>query len=90
MADLEVELRPGATLRLDSALEHGPGPGGLAVGRVRVPTRSDRLRVVVDRGVVEAWTGDGRWLALRLPGGEFRSAAVLGPGRLAGWALAEA
>ena len=90
VADLEVELRPGATLRLDGALELVRGPGELTVGRVRVPTRSDRLRVVVDRGVVEAWTGDGRWLALRIPGGEVRSAAVLGPGRLAGWALAAA
>ena len=88
VAELEVELRPGATLRLDGALVLVRGPGELTVGRVRVPTRSDRLRVVVDRGVVEAWTGDGRWLALRIPGGEVRSAAVLGPGRLAGWALA--
>ena len=88
VADLEVELRPGARLRLDPALVLVRGPGELTVGRVRVPTRSDRLRVVVDRGVVEAWTGDGRWLALRIPGGEVRSAAVLGPGRLAGWALA--
>jgi hypothetical protein len=52
-----------------------------------VPTRSDRLRAVVDRGAVEAWTGDGRWLALRLPHREVRSAAVVGPGRLVGWAL---
>ena len=52
-----------------------------------MPTRSDRLRVVVDRGVVEAWTEDGRWLALRLPHLVVRSAAVLGVGRLTAWSL---
>jgi beta-fructofuranosidase len=87
VADLEVELPPGATLRLDGALDLRRDAEALAVGRIRVPTRSDRLRVVVDRGVVEAWTGDGRWLALRLPYREVRSAEVVGPGRLVGWAL---
>ena len=87
VADLEVELPPGATLRLDGGLDLLRDADALVVGRIRIPTRSDRLRVVVDRGVVEAWTGDGRWLALRLPYREVRSAAVLGPGRLAGWAL---
>ncbi|HVC73713.1 MAG TPA: hypothetical protein VNC85_08075, partial [Mycobacteriales bacterium] len=77
----------GATLRLDGGLDLLRDADALVVGRIRVPTRSDRLRVVVDRGVVEAWTGDGRWLALRLPYRQVRSAAVLGPGRLAGWAL---
>jgi beta-fructofuranosidase len=85
--DLEVELRPGALLRLDGAVDLVLAPGELATGTVRVPTRSDRLRVVVDRGVVEAWTGDGRWLALRIPHSEVRSAALVGPGRLAAWAL---
>jgi beta-fructofuranosidase len=87
VADLDVELRPGATLRLDAALDVVRDGDGLVAGTVRVPTGSDRLRVVVDRGVVEAWTGDGRWLALRLPHREVRAAAVLGAGRLAGWAL---
>jgi beta-fructofuranosidase len=87
VADLEVELRSGATLRLDGAFDLVRAGDELVAGRVRVPTRSDRMRVVVDRGVVEAWTGDGRWLALRLPHRQARSAAVLGLGRLAGWAL---
>jgi len=87
VADLEVELRPGARLRLDPALDIVRAPAGIAAGAARVPTRSDRLRVVVDRGVVEAWTGDGRWLALRLPHRVVRSAAVLGGGRLTAWPL---
>jgi beta-fructofuranosidase len=88
LADFELELRPGAVLRLEGALDLEAGSAELVVGgRIRVPTRSGRLRVVVDRGVVEAWTGDGRWVALRLPRREVRSAAVLGAGRLAAWAL---
>ena len=86
-ADLEAELRPGGMLRLAGAVDLVRDAGGLVAGRIRVPTSSDRLRVVVDRGVVEAWTGDGRWLALRLPHREARSAAVVGPGRLAAWSL---
>ncbi|HEY7103221.1 MAG TPA: glycoside hydrolase family 32 protein [Mycobacteriales bacterium] len=87
VADLDVELRPGGVLRLAGAVDLVRDDGALLAGTTRVPTGSDRLRVVVDRGVVEAWTGDGRWLALRLPHREVRAAAVLGPGRLAGWSL---
>jgi beta-fructofuranosidase len=87
-ADLDVELPRGGVLRLDGAVDLERDDGGLLAGTVRVPTGCDRLRVVVDRGVVEAWTGDGRWLALRLPHREVGAAAVLGPGRLSAWSLA--
>jgi len=39
----------------------------------------------VDRGVVEAWTSDGHWIVLRVPGLHVRSAAVTGGGRLDAW-----
>ena len=94
-ADLDVELDPGATLRLAGEPEDRGGvelaaaPGGLVVDReVRVPTRDRRLRVVVDRGVVEAWTADGRWIALRRPYLDVRSATVAPRGRLAAYRLA--
>jgi beta-fructofuranosidase len=87
VADLEAELRPGAVLRLNDAVDLVREADRLVAGTVLMPTGSDRLRVVVDRGVVEAWTGDGRWLALRLPHHVVRSAAVIGGGRLTAWSL---
>jgi beta-fructofuranosidase len=93
-ADLDVELDRGATLRLagepdGGVVELATAPGGLVVDReVRVPTRDRRLRVVVDRGVVEAWTADGRWIALRRPYLDVRSATVAPAGRLAAYRLA--
>ena len=94
VADLEAVLPPGARLRLvtaDRPVLLTAAPGGLVVesaaGITEVPGASAALRVVVDRGAVEAWTGDGRWIALRIPHLHVRRAEVEGGGRLAGWRL---
>jgi beta-fructofuranosidase len=98
LVDLEVRLPAGARLRLDSdgaPVVLASGEAGLTVesagGRIVVPARGPRpeleLRVVVDRGVVEAWTGDGRWAALRVPGLRVRTATVRGGGRVDAWEL---
>jgi hypothetical protein len=94
VADLEVTLPVGAQLRLETAdrpvlvtaaadrllVESGGGS-------TAVPTATDVLRVLVDRGAIEAWTGDGRWIALRIPFLRVRRAVVTGGGRLAAWRL---
>jgi beta-fructofuranosidase len=56
----------------------------------RIPShqRHDRaLRVVVDRGVIEAWTGEGRWAALRLPGLVLGRVELLQGGGITAWRL---
>jgi beta-fructofuranosidase len=77
VAELTATLPPGAWLRLDTAdrpvlltaanadlvVESATGTTSVPV----TPGAPVALRVVVDRGAVEAWTGDGRWLALRIP-----------------------
>lgn len=94
--DLEVTLPRGAQLRLDTAdrpVLLTAGGSGLTVesaGRstsVAGPATELALRVVVDRGVVEAWTGDGRWIALRIPHLHVHRASLRGGGRLAAWRL---
>jgi beta-fructofuranosidase len=94
--DLEVALLPGAQLRLDTddvPVLLTAEESGLVVEsgdrRTQVPvTRSAlTLRVVVDRGVIEAWTGDGRWLALRIPHLHVHRAVLHGGGRLDAWRL---
>lgn len=98
LADLEVILPPGARLRLDTDAEPlllTAGEAALTIEGagepVLVPVRPGGselpLRVVLDRGVVEVWTGDGRWAAVRVPGLRVRAAAVLGGGELDAWAL---
>ncbi|HEY6747380.1 MAG TPA: glycoside hydrolase family 32 protein [Mycobacteriales bacterium] len=98
LADLEVTLAAGARLRLDTdaapvvlayaedglTVESGGEPTVVPVLR---PGSELSLRVVVDRGVVEAWTGEGRWAAVRVLGLRVRAATVLGGGRLDAWAL---
>lgn len=100
LLDLAVGLRDGAGLRLDgdggpvvftaagTELRVDSSAGPTVVGVPAVPELA--LRVVVDRGVVEAWTGDGRWLAVRVPGLHVRAATVLGGGRLDAWRLGPA
>ena len=95
LADLEVTLPGGGRLRLDtddSPVVLAAGPAGLTVewagGATSVPAGPEvALRVVVDRGVIEAWTGDGRWIALRIPHLCVHRATLLGPGRLDAWQL---
>jgi beta-fructofuranosidase len=94
VADLEVTLPAGARLRLETAdrpVLVTAVAGGLqvdsAAGSTAVPTTADVLRVVVDRGAIEAWTGDGRWIALRIPFLRVRRAVLTGGDRLAGWRL---
>jgi beta-fructofuranosidase len=96
VADLEVSLPPGARLRLETTdrpvLLTAAGTGLVvesATGTVTVPVTGSpvALRVVVDRGAVEAWTGDGQWIALRIPFLHARRAILDGGGRLAGWHL---
>ena len=94
VADLEVTLPAGARLRLETAdrpvLVTAVADGLLvesAGGRTAVPTAAHVLRVVVDRGAIEAWTGDGRWVALRIPFLRVRRAVVTGRGHLAAWRL---
>jgi hypothetical protein len=98
LVDLEVTLPAGAHLRLDTddapvvlAAEETGLMLDSAGGRTVVPARGPRpeleLRVVVDRGVVEAWTGDGRWAALRIPGLRVRTATVVGGGAVDAWEL---
>jgi beta-fructofuranosidase len=97
VADLEVVLGAGAQLRLETsdrpvlltAADTGlivESPAGTAC--VPVLTGSTLgLRVVVDRGAVEAWTRDGRWIALRIPHLHVRRAVLGGAGALAAWRL---
>ncbi|HLM06294.1 MAG TPA: glycoside hydrolase family 32 protein [Blastococcus sp.] len=97
LADLEVDLPGGSQLCLDT--DSAPvllsaGDGVLIVeseGRSSaVQTTASRplaLRVIVDRGIVEAWTADGRWIALRVPYLRVRRARVRGGGRLQAWRL---
>jgi hypothetical protein len=97
VADLELTLPAGARLRLETAdrpVVLTAADTGLVVesvaGTARVPVAAGSaiaLRVVVDRGAVEAWTGDGRWLALRLPHLHAARAVLAGAGELAGWRL---
>lgn len=56
--------------------------------RIPSPRSHDRaLRVVADRGVIEAWTGEGRWAALRLPGFVLGRVELSQGGGLAAWRL---
>jgi beta-fructofuranosidase len=97
VADLQVTLPAGTQLQLettDRPVLLTAADGGLVVesaaGTARVPAPAGSpvaLRVVVDRGAVEAWTGDGRWIALRIPYLHVRRASVGGAGQLAGWRL---
>ncbi|MFL6127656.1 MAG: glycoside hydrolase family 32 protein [Mycobacteriales bacterium] len=95
VADLEVALPAGAQLRLettDRPVLLAAADTGLMVestaGTACVPTAAGStiaLRVVVDRGAIEAWTPDGRWVALRLPHLHVRRAQVGGAGQIAAW-----
>ncbi len=96
VAELVAELPAGAELRLETAgapvLLTATGTGlrvESAAGTARVPASGPAvpLRVVVDRGAVEAWTGDGRWIALRLPYLDVRRARLDGGGGLTAWRL---
>jgi beta-fructofuranosidase len=90
VAEVAATLPPGAWLRLETAdrpvLLTAAGAGLVvdsAAGRTSVPVSAGAplaLRVVVDRGAVEAWTGDGRWLALRIPFLRARRAMLGGGG----------
>lgn len=97
VADLEVTLPPGAQLRLEATgrpVIMTAAAAGVdvesAAGTTTVPVPAGGplvLRVVIDRGAVEAWTADGRWLALRIPFLWVRRAVLAGGGRLAAWRL---
>lgn len=93
-AELRLDTAAGEPVRLAATAaglvaRSAAGPtGGPADGSVRVPGAAPvRLRVVVDRGAVEAWTGDGRWLALRLPHLHVTGAVATGATDLAAWHL---
>jgi hypothetical protein len=97
-ADLQATLSPGAQLRLDTderPVTMTADDAGLTVasaGRsttvpLTAPDRELTVRVVVDRGVIEAWTGDGRWIARRIRHLQVHRAALRGGGRLEAWRL---
>ncbi len=96
VGEVVATLPAGAELRLDAAAGRpvrlvATGAelvAGSAAGTTRVPAVAPvRLRVVVDRGAVEAWTGDGRWLALRLPYLHVARAVPTGATDVAAWRL---
>lgn len=94
VAELDVTLPAGAQLRLETAdqpvLLTAAGDGlavQWAAGTASLPGSAAGLRVVLDRGALEAWTRDGRWIALRIPYLHVRRAWLAGAGELAAWRL---